>query len=225
MSNITLADKLSIITQNQQIIAENQEKVYNAGYEKGKAESDGDSYYDTFWDTFQNNGEPRDYYDAFTNNRFNDDSYNPKYSIICGGSNGARYMFYNSNSITETKVPIDVTQATGDLHYAFGAYGMAQGLKKIQQLIVDEDTVFNTTAFNRASSLSYIRIAGKIGQSLSFQWSPLDRESILSVYDALSTTATGQTCTFNKTAVNAAFTTEEWEALTNAKNNWTFTLS
>jgi hypothetical protein len=44
------------------------------------------------------------------------------------------------------------------------------------------------------------------------------------VITALSTTATGKTVTFSKTAKQNAFTDAEWAALIATKQNWTFTL-
>lgn len=60
----------------------------------------------------------------------------------------------------------------------------------------------------------------------------LSKDSIISIVNALSTTATGKTVTLSKTAVNNAFatteggtdgsTSEEWLALVGTKPNWTF---
>lgn len=60
--------------------------------------------------------------------------------------------------------------------------------------------------------------------SINFQHSPLTKASIESVVAALSPTVTGQTVTFKKTAKEAAFAQEEWEALIATKSNWTFSL-
>lgn len=207
-------------------IAANQEKVYNAGYEKGKAEGGID--YDIFWDSFQNYGNPVSYEVAFVEGRMPNELYNPKYPIVCSSSNtSARFMYHNNTTITDTKVPIDVTAITTSnvLSNTFSCFGSnyKSSLETIAELIVAESTDY-PNAFMNCNKLKNITITGTIGKSIDFKWSPLNQKSIESVYEALSTTTTGQTCTFKKTAVNAAFTDEEWKALTDAKSNWTFTL-
>lgn len=74
---MSIADKLTQI-------AENEQKVYNAGYEKGKAESEpaGDSHYDAFWDVYQKNGERTEYTGAFRGEGWTDETFDPKYNII-----------------------------------------------------------------------------------------------------------------------------------------------
>ena len=67
---MSIADKLVTI-------AENERKVYDAGYTKGKTEGGGDSYdrgvadgrraeYDAFWDNLQSNGNRTQYAVAFS---------------------------------------------------------------------------------------------------------------------------------------------------------------
>jgi hypothetical protein len=63
-----------------------------------------------------------------------------------------------------------------------------------------------------------------IAASINFQYSPLTKESITSIINALSPEITGQTATFKETAKEAAFTAEEWAALIATKPNWTFSL-
>jgi hypothetical protein len=225
-------------------IAENQEKVYNAGYEKGKAEG-GDNYYDTFWDTFQNNGssEGAHYMYAFSYNRFSDKNFNPKYDIICSAASAsAERMFYNNSEITSINKTIDVTK-TNSLGFTFGCYrpsGSTQkdsAIETIKKLIVNENNTFSST-FVLCSSLKSLTIEGSIGNSISLQWSPLNKESILSVLGALAAVDSTMTCTFKKTAVNTAFKTpdstsnngsssEEWlaEVEKARAKGWTITLS
>jgi hypothetical protein len=108
MNDISLADKLSIMTQNQQIIAENQEKVYNAGYEKGKAEG-GDNYYDTFWDAYQNNGARTNYKYAFYGSGWENANYNPKYPLT-GITVGA--SMFTGSRMTKITTPLDLSACT-----------------------------------------------------------------------------------------------------------------
>ena len=72
---MTTAEKLTTI-------AENQQKVYDAGYADG-VEAGAKSEYDRFWDEFQNKGGKASYYWAFYGDRFTDETYNPKYDIVC----------------------------------------------------------------------------------------------------------------------------------------------
>ena len=70
-------------------IAENEQKVYDAGVEAGKAQGGGDSWYDTFWDAFQQNGNRLNYNNAFSSGNANPTSigwtnvnFKPKYSMV-----------------------------------------------------------------------------------------------------------------------------------------------
>lgn len=192
-------------------VAENQQRVYDAGAK---------SEYDRFWDAFQAKGEGINYYYAFAYGKFDDENYNPKYPITTsGGVSTSRYLFYQSKGITDTKMPI---YANGnDCHYMFSN---CTGLVTIRELSVLEKQTFTET-FNWCSKLQNLTITGTIGNSLSLSHSPLTKNSILSVFNALSTTVTGKTITFKQTAVEAAFTTEEWEALKATKTNWTYALA
>ena len=206
---MTTAEKLTTI-------AENQEKVYNTGHEKGKAEE-----YDTFWDTFQNYGKPEGahYEDAFAHGRFDDSNYNPKYPIICRNhNNAAGSMFYASN-VTDTKVPIDLTNTTR----CNGIFSYCYNLVTINKLIVHE-RLTTDIHISDSSRLENVTIEGTIVTNWNLPKAPLRRDSILSIYRALSTDVADKTLTLNKAAVNAAFTDEEWKALTDAKDNWTYTL-
>ncbi|MBE6965534.1 MAG: hypothetical protein E7441_05815 [Ruminococcaceae bacterium] len=65
---------------------------------------------------------------------------------------------------------------------------------------------------------------GVINHSISFEWLTLSKESITSIVNALSDSATGQTITFKKSAKEAAFTDTEWTELIATKPNWTLAL-
>lgn len=97
-------------------------------------------------------------------------------------------------------------------------------LVEIEKLIVSKNTVFNQI-FTGCSELVKMPVEGTIGTK-GFDVSPcvkLNRESIKSIIDHLSDETTGLTVTLSATAVNNAFTTEEWEALRATKNKWTVT--
>lgn len=103
---MTIAEKL-------QTIVENEQKVYDAGYAKGKAEGGGgDGYYDTFWDSFQQNGQRGDYTYAF---QFWDASiFQPKYDIVCGAGNYATSMFGYFNKVDASAEAVDLVTLLGD---------------------------------------------------------------------------------------------------------------
>lgn len=102
------------IAEKLQIIAENEKKVYDAGYAKGKSEggdtdaayqqgiADGrQAEYDRFWDTYQQNGQRTNYEHAFKGVGWTDKIFKPKYDII-PNSYGASAMFQYSE-ITNLK--------------------------------------------------------------------------------------------------------------------------
>lgn len=210
---MSLAEKLTTV-------AENQQRVYDAGYEKGKAEGGGGIDYDLFWHNFQGgDGTGRNsYIYAFAYDRFTDETYNPKYPIICSsGTTTAQYMFYNASSITDTKVPIDATSASN----LQNTFAQAKALVTVRNLTLKASHTYSNT-FTWCTALKNITITGVIGKSISLGDCPLTKDSILSVFNALATDVTGQTVTFKKTALNAAFTTDEWNALKATKTNWTY---
>lgn len=79
--------------------------------------------------------------------------------------------------------------------------------------------------FGQCIGLQNITIEGVIGNSISFWQSPLSAASITSIVNALSPTASGKTLTLSTSAVNSAFTTDEWNSLKATKSNWAFSLS
>lgn len=101
-------------------------------------------------------------------------------------------------------------------------------LKSIEGIHLAEDgsQVLGLYAFNQCKKLEEVRFYGTIGSNgIDFQHSTkLSRASIESIINALSSTTSGLTVTFSKTAVNNAFTTAEWNALAATKSNWTISL-
>lgn len=93
-------------------------------------------------------------------------------------------------------------------------------------LTVSERCTNYNNCFASSSKLTnlFFTDGSVIAASIDLQSSPLIKESITSVVNALSATATGKTATFKKTAKEAAFTADEWAALIADKTNWTFSL-
>lgn len=84
--SIAAADKATTMSANNVTIAENEQKVYEAGQK---------SEYDKFWDEHQMNGERTIYAGAFAG--WKGENFNPKYKIAPVGSTVAHYMFYAFN--------------------------------------------------------------------------------------------------------------------------------
>ena len=210
--------------ENIEVIKDNTNALYNRGREEGEEigkEVGKEQEWNTFWEAFQKGGEPMSYLHAFSNGKFTDANYNPKYPIDCTYtvSSVAQYMFYGS-SITDTKVEIIV----GANRVLSSTFENCRELVTIPKLTLKGNNGFTST-FENCTSLKNIVINGTIEKVINFQYSPLSRASIESVVNALSNTTSGLTVTFKETAVNNAFTPEEWEALTDEKPNWTFTLA
>ena len=117
MYDIILA-KFALIMKKLAQVNASEQKVYNAGYEKGKAEggyeqgvADGkQAEYDAFWDAFQENGNRTNYSLAFSGKTWVDSIFKPKYAIKVTGY--ADYLF-SQTGITDIKgVSLDTSGAT-----------------------------------------------------------------------------------------------------------------
>ena len=128
-------------------------------------------------------------------------------------------MFAHSG-VTDTKVAIDISGGGSNVYNTFRN---AQFMKTIRKLIVDEKTRMDNNFIN-CRKLENLTIEGTIGQTFNAQYSPLSRASIENIVSCLSTTTKDLTCTLKTSAVNNAFTTEEWNVLIATKSNWTFAL-
>lgn len=240
---MSIAEKLTTI-------AENQQAVYQAGYNKGEGDAGAGAYqvgyetghaqgyddghedgvevgkqaeYDRFWDAYQQNGNLRNYDCAFGYGGWNETIYNPKYDIITEGDAAARQTFYAAKWLVDTKVPIYINR--GRLVMTFY---QATALKTIPYLYIAEVVNGYNNPFSNCTALENITLDGVITMSISFaQSAKLTRVSIESIITHLSDTATGQTLTLSKTAVTNAFggtTVDEWTSLVNGKSNWTISL-
>lgn len=199
-------------------------------YEKGKTEGIEEgkqAEYDAFWDYYQTSTQ---YMYAFSF-KWNDDIYKPKKDIQLVGGNCCSGMFYYSK-VTDTKVKITFIPSAG-ASSAVNFMNNATGMRIIREIIFNKATVFANSSFQNCSKLETMNVGGTIGQNgLNLQWSEkLNKASVESIINALSTETSGLTVTFSKIAVNNAFGidvddsatwTEEWTALRNSKSNWTF---
>lgn len=104
-------------------------------------------------------------------------------------------------------------------------------LKSIDKIILKSDgtNTFNSDTWDRpfsgTTALEHMIVEGVIGKNGFYVPSKnLDKESITSIINALSTTTTGLTVTISQSAKNKAFTADEWAALIASKPNWTISL-
>lgn len=227
------------------------EEVYDAGK---KAE------YDRFWDEFQQNGNKTDCLYMFAGVAWNAETFKPKYKIYPERANQLFIRSENlkislPEHLASLGVELDFSRcvaaselmsysgiyeigkidarALGSMNYVFSA---AQNLKTIEHLILKDDGTqgFNEASFRYCYALENIKVSGVIGQSgMNLQWSEkLSAESIISIVEHLSDTATGKTITFSQAAIDTqfGFINEQgipvtWDSLVATKPNWTFILA
>ena len=186
------------------------------GFEDGKQ-----AEYNAFWDYYQNTTQ---YLYAFSY-MWRDEIYHPNKNIALTGTNCCNGM-YQYSKITDTKVRITFYADANGGSNASGFMLNAINMRIIREVIFDENTIFANSSFQNCTKLEIMNVGGTIGKNgLNLQWSTLlNKASIESVINALSFTTTGLTVTLSQTAVNNAFTTEEWNALIATKSNWTISL-
>ena len=173
--------------------------------------------YDRFWDALQHNGDgTADYRYMFF--YWDDEAYNPKYPIY--STKASMLSCYTNARILDTKVDIDVSKTTT----ATGFFNYCTVMHTVRKVIISEKTKFD--GFINCMELVNITFEGVIGcDGINLQQSTkLSRDSIVNIIGCLSTTTSGLSITLSKTAVNNAFTTEEWTALEQTRPNWTISL-
>ncbi len=190
-------------------IAENEQKVYEAGKE---------AEYNAFWNAFQKNGDTVNGTYMFSGHGWTDKIYAPNYPIKLSSGTG----LFAFSDITDTKVEIDFTSTSGsDTH----VFNWGQCFTNITKLKVNENTSYSNW-FSYCINLEEIRFEGKIGKSLDIHWSTkLSMMSLKSIVGALSDTVTGQTITLPTTAestYDSATISGRWKELVASKPNWTF---
>lgn len=228
----------------------------NAGVYIGREEGK-QAEYDAHWDNILR--EPKATGNGaalFSGSGWNNDSFNPPCKIDF--VKNAYNMFYYSGNISKDKIEryIDFTKMTTT--FASFAYSKvtnlpiidARNAKNINNLfnsasylvsvdgliLNDNGNQSANNSFIACESLVHIIVYGVIGQNgFDTRYSPLDKESIISFVNALSTTTTGLTVTFSKAAVDKAFetsdgandgsTSPEWLALVATRSNWTIALA
>lgn len=223
---MSIADKLTTI-------AENEQKVYDAGAENVEK-------------ILTNGGERNYYYNFFRQCEFEYPPFYPQ-NIV-----NARAMFYECKNLKEIN-GLDLSKATSaddmfvnttsiekilnspmpkvaSMPYIFSN----SGVKEINPLNVSGvgiEAYRSNNSFYGCKNLTTVVMEGTISFSMDIHWSPLSKASIVSIINALSTTTSGLTLTLSKSAVNTAFginvddeTTypegSEYYTLRHSKDNW-----
>lgn len=228
----TIAEKLTTI-------AENEQKVYDKGHEKGMRK---------FWECFTVNGNRSAYNGAFMNTDFSGTTLPSDLFKPCQASFGAFQLYVGSSlplGLNFSKVPMgtNITTCTGyrlffnaenieevyDIQLPAQAtiQSMFEGctsLKKIDKLTVKSLTQFTNT-FRNCNALTDITINGTIGQSISFIYSPLSVASMKSVISHLATVTNSKTVTFTDACWEALEASgkpyqEEWTGVTDETLTW-----
>lgn len=210
---------MATIAKKLQTIAENQQKVFEAG----KAQGGGDSYYDTFWDSYQKNGNRYHWNSAFANQAWDDVTYNPKHpfrEIRYGGQ-----IFQNAQ-ITDTLFPMNFTTLAAD---AGSIFRYCSSLITIRTLTVAENTTF-VFWFTKCTALKNITFEGVIGQNLDVHYSTLlTAESYHSIVTHFSKTAsfTATLPAYDtvKSVYDTVYGEGAWDAITAEYGNVTFAYS
>ena len=192
------------IAEKLQIIAENQQKVYDEGYETGKQ-----AEYDAFWDKYQSNGNRTFYAKGFAGSGWSNITFKPKYDmhptdaermfsdcsitdlkglleelgIVLDFSN-TTYFNYPFDNSQITRVGIIDTSSVSSLNYFLNN---SKHLQYIEKFIFKSDgtQTFTSLTFQSCNSLSDVIFEGCVGQSLSVQWCPLNLESAKSLINCL----------------------------------------
>ena len=195
---------------------------YDKVYEAGKQ-----SEYDRFWDSQQNYGKVENYDHFYSGSGWNKQTYKPKYDMhITSAYMMFRYFNRNKNPIdfvNDISVVLDFSKCT-QFAYTFYAASVSHlgtidtrsattlggafqhtTLTTIDLLIVKDDGSTNIgDAFLSSTRLKHLTIEGLIAKNADFGDNPLTAESLVSIVEHYSTTATGLTLTVQQSAVNNA---------------------
>lgn len=193
-------------------------------YEAGKK-----SEYDRFWDAIQTNGERTSYNYTFYGAGFDDTNFEPKYDFRL---TSGLYMFSTSaivdivGILKKQNIILDTSKATSvqamfqgckklkkapkiDLS-SVGAvsanmlFNSCTSLEEVEEVVFHSGITSTASMFAWCSELKHLKISGEIACSVDVGYSPLDAESLVSVVEHFSTTATGLTLTVKQSAVNNA---------------------
>lgn len=184
-----------------------------------------------FWDEYQKQGALGNYSNAFSGIQWTEKNFKPKYDII-PKEGGATNIFSGNNIKQDLAEYLDILNIKLDFsnivksHYTFynshftrlplldmrlcthldNSFAYMSYLKIIDELIVNENCIFTDT-FIQCKDLRFIKMSGKIGKSINFQWSGLlSVESAKNIIQCLAnlvdTNPSTQTITFHDNVWN-----------------------
>lgn len=122
---------------------------------------------------------------------------------------------------------IDFKGITGSITYYWDSLFSGSRIVTMEKLkFYETNPEFTTNMFYNCADLENLNADGIIAKNgLNLRWSTkLSKASITSIINALSTTTTDLSITLSKTAVDNAFTDDEWSALIGTRLNWTISL-
>lgn len=237
------------------------DEVYEAGKNSGGG---ADSYYDTFWDAYQENGNRVNYHGAFAGTGWTAKTFKPKHTIrptaaiqmfwnFNKGNNKEYYPLLDFTPFNDlldfsavkdfssfmdnariSNVFVDLSSAT-NVTRAFASEN--GGTIDYLTLRVTSSLTSYSSTFSAQRNMRHVYFTedSVIAGSLSFGACPsLAKDSITSIFNALSASTSGNKLTLVKIAVEKAFetsngandgtTSAEWTTLVNSKSNWTISL-
>lgn len=192
----TIAEKL-------ETIAENQQKVYNAGYAAGSGidydtvfaagrEQGEQDAYDAFWDVYQQNGERTHYSYAFAGRGWDDAVFKPKYPLTI--TEAADSMFSNNAYLSYIDYDLDFSNCPSNTYL----FSSAISLKRIKSIKFN-NAGKNNYIFASCKALQDITVNGTIAFDISLSAAlELTLDSLTSIINAYETGA--YTLTLHATA-------------------------
>ncbi|MBQ7088514.1 MAG: hypothetical protein IJN04_02620 [Clostridia bacterium] len=186
---MTIAEKMVAHAQNEKTIAENQQKVYDAGFAagssidydtvfaEGKEQGEKDAY-DAFWDTYQDNGNRTHYSYAFAGRGWQDEVFKPKYPLT--NITAADSMFSNNMYLDYMDYDLDLSNCSSNTYL----FNSATSLKRVKSIKFNNSGK-NTYVFASCGALRDVTIKGTIAFDISFSASKdLTLESLTSIINA-----------------------------------------
>ena len=256
------------IAEKLQTVAENEQKVFDTGYERGKADGK-DTIIEQLASTVQRGGSRTDFSYAFNSSTVTDDTMRELLSRWSATIKTASYMFisaenlsdglytdaldfsncesllctFSNSKIKKLKI-IDARKTRSGHNGMANMFWNCTSLETIDEFYPSnrgtQTGSYATTGFSgtfgSCTALKRVIFMSEIVQNgLNLQNSTkLDKESLTSVINQLSSEAEEKSVTLPLEAVNREFetsegaidgsTSAEWTALTGAKTNWTINL-
>lgn len=162
------------IAEKLKTIAENEQWVYNHGYDSGfhygyeKALYDNKQEYDEFWDTFQDNGNRTDYQCGFGGKGWTKDNFKPKYDIKpkWGGATCMFRCFGFEGNFREHLEQLGRTLDTSGLNGVTQLFYQASGITELPFLDFGNATNSFSQNFNGCTSLQKLHF--KMNEKATF---------------------------------------------------------